>query len=87
MCYIKFGANAPGPDAEQSFNSLLDACERMAFSRNLSRLVAGVNMGREQAYRCMMQRGFTTDIQGVVMDRPNEAGYNRRDVYLIDDWR
>jgi len=26
-------------------------------------------------------------MQGVVMSRPNEAGYNRPGVYLIDDWR
>jgi len=35
----------------------------------------------------VMARGFRTDLQGVVMDRPNEAGYNRPDVCLIDDWR
>jgi len=32
-------------------------------------------------------RGFVTQIQGVIMSRPNEAGYNRPGVYLIDDWR
>lgn len=26
-------------------------------------------------------------MQGVAMQRPNEPGYNREDMYLIDDWR
>jgi hypothetical protein len=28
-----------------------------------------------------------TDIQGIAMQRDNEPGYNRPDVFLIDDWR
>ena len=87
VCYIKFGAVRPGPTAEQHFSRLLDACEEMASGRNLSRLVAGVNTARYEAYRQMLARGFSTDMQGVVMSRPNEAGYNRPGVYLIDDWR
>ena len=35
----------------------------------------------------MMERGFRTDMQGVAMERPNEAGYNRPGVYILDDWR
>jgi GNAT superfamily N-acetyltransferase len=86
-CYIKFGAARPGPTAEQDFSRLLDACEEWASSRNSSRLVAGVNTARHEAYRHMLARGFRTDVQGVAMSRPNEAGYNRPGVYLIDDWR
>ena len=87
VCYVKFGAVRPGPAAEEHFNRLIDACEEMASSRQVSRLVAGVNTARHEAYRQMLARGFRTDMQGVVMSRPNEAGYNRPDVYLIDDWR
>jgi hypothetical protein len=29
----------------------------------------------------------TTDLQGVAMHKPNEAGYNTEDIYVIDDWR
>jgi hypothetical protein len=47
----------------------------------------GVNTGRHKAYRKIIAHGFSTDIQGVVMQRYNEPGYNRPDVYLIDDWR
>lgn len=86
-CYIKFGAARPGPAVEQDFDRLLDACEAWASSLNSSRLVAGVNTARHEAYQRMLARGFRADIQGVAMSRPNEAGYNRPGVYLIDDWR
>ena len=51
------------------------------------RLVAGANMGRHSAYRRMIERGFRTEMQGVAMQKPNEPGYNREEIFLIDDWR
>jgi GNAT superfamily N-acetyltransferase len=86
-CYVKFGAARPGPTAGQNFDHLLRACEEMASKSGLSRLVGGVNAARHEAYRVMLERSFRTDLQGVAMHRPNEAGYNRPGVYLIDDWR
>jgi GNAT superfamily N-acetyltransferase len=86
-CYVKFGAARPGVGVEENFDRLLDACREFAAVRNATRLVAGVNTGRHEAYRRMLARGFRTDLQGVVMSRPNEDGYNRPGVYLIDDWR
>jgi hypothetical protein len=35
----------------------------------------------------MLARGFRTDFQGVAMHKPNEPGYNKPGIYLIDDWR
>ena len=87
LCYIKFGAVRPGPTAEEHFSRLLEACEEMASSQHVSRIRAGVNTARHEAYRQMLERGFRADMQGVVMSRPNEPGYNRPGVYLIDDWR
>ncbi|HJP90994.1 MAG TPA: GNAT family N-acetyltransferase [Pyrinomonadaceae bacterium] len=87
VCYIKFAAVRPGQMAEQEFSRLLDACEELALSRGVSRLTGGVNTARHEAYQKMLARGFRTYMQGVVMSRPNEAGYNRTGVYLIDDWR
>ena len=52
-----------------------------------SKLVAGVNTARHAAYRRMMERGFRTFLHGVAMQRPDEAGYNRPDCFVIDDWR
>jgi len=86
-CYVKFGASRPGPAAGQNFDRLLNACEEMASTSGISRLAAGVNTARHEAYRMMLERGFRTDLQGVTMHRPNEAGYNRPGIYLIDDWR
>jgi len=86
-CYIKFGAAKPGTRAEESFEQLLVACEAMAAQKDLSRIVGGVNTARHEAYRKMLANGFRTDLQGVAMQRPNEPGYNRPGVYLIDDWR
>jgi predicted N-acetyltransferase YhbS len=87
QCYVKFGAVRRGPDMEASFNGLLAACEAFAVERGGSRLVAGVNTARREAYRAMLASGFRTDVQGLAMDRPDEAGYNRPGVYIIDDWR
>lgn len=87
VCYAKFAAVRPGPIAAANFERLLDICERFAATRGATQLVAGVNTAREAAYRCMIARGFRTVIQGVAMQSPNEAGYNRPDVFVIDDWR
>jgi GNAT superfamily N-acetyltransferase len=86
-CYVKFGAVRPSPNSARIFDSLLDACERYARSQNAMRLVGGANMGRHNAYKRMIERGFRTDMQGVAMQRPNEPGYNQEETYLIDDWR
>ena len=85
-CYIKFGSARPGPDGERSFAGVLAACDAMAAARDLARLVAGVNTARREAYRQMLRFGFRTDVVGVAMDRPDEAGYNRPGAYVIDDW-
>ena len=65
----------------------MDACESLTYEQGLSRFVAGVNMARHDAYRKMLAHGFRADLQGVAMHRFNDPGYNRPDVYLIDDWR
>ncbi|PNV34129.1 GNAT family N-acetyltransferase [Streptomyces sp. DH-12] len=87
VCFVKFGAVRPGPDAADRFERLLDACEQLATERGLGQLDAGVNLAREGAYRRMVDRGFRTGLQGVAMHKPNEPGYSRPDAYVIDDWR
>ncbi|MEG3848405.1 hypothetical protein QT971_13290 [Microcoleus sp. herbarium19] len=49
-------------------------------------LVAGVNTGRDAAYTRMVDRGFRTEITGVLMHKPNDAAYNLSDVFVLDDW-
>jgi GNAT superfamily N-acetyltransferase len=82
-CYVKFGAAR----SAEAFAGLLDACNAFAARRGLTRIEAGVNLTRENAYRTLRARGYRTDIQGVAMHAPNEPGYCRPDVYVIDDWR
>jgi GNAT superfamily N-acetyltransferase len=86
-CYVKFGVVRSGHTAPVDFARLVDACESFASERGATRLVAGVNLARREAYRLMLERGFRTEIQGVAMHKPDEPGYNRAGVYLIDDWR
>jgi hypothetical protein len=82
-CYVKFGMARTAP----AFERLLDCCEAFAVSRGVSRLEAGVNLGRSAAYRCMLDRGFRTNMQGVAMHHRNDPGYNRPDAFVMDDWR
>ena len=83
--FIKFAAVRPG--AERDFGDLLDACERMAGAIGATRIAAGTNMARREAYRVMRERGFRAGLVGVAMLRPDSAGYNRPDAFVIDDWR
>jgi GNAT superfamily N-acetyltransferase len=87
VTYVKFAAVRPGAGAAQAFAALLDACHDLALTAGTDRLVLGVNTARHQAYRHLVGAGFRTATSGVTMHRPNEPGYDREDVYLLDDWR
>jgi GNAT superfamily N-acetyltransferase len=86
-CFVKFGAVRPGPAASGGFERLVDACEQMAADRGATTLVVGANAGRARAWQALVDRGFGWDFQGIAMHRPNEAGYNTPDSFVIDDWR
>lgn len=86
-CYVKVGAVRSGPNAPREFRRLLDACREFAHSRSARILSAGVNVARVAAYREMLNAGFRTTSQGVAMERNGAPGYNRPEVFLIDDWR
>jgi hypothetical protein len=62
-------------------------CRQFALSCEAKTLAAGVNLARLDAYREMLQAGFRTTTQGVAMQRNADPGYNRPDVFLLDDWR
>lgn len=85
--FVKFGAVVPGKDADKRFAALLEACIDGAARLGLANVMAGVNTARESAYRQMQKRGFRTLLQGVTMHRPNEPGYSRPELYVLDDWR
>lgn len=92
-CYIKFAAVQPPRTyddahlAANAFERLLNASEAFASERGSSRLVAGVNTCRQRAYEKMLSYGFHIDMLGIAMQKGNDVGYNRSDVYIIDDWR
>ena len=86
-CFVKFGAVRPGPSAAERFDALLDACAALARQAGMPTVLAGVNTAREEAYRQMLRRGFRTEFLGVTMHRPNELGYSRPGLYVLDDWR
>ena len=87
VCFVKFGGVRPGPGAVERFAALLDACAALAVATGITTVVAGVNTAREEAYSAMLGRGFRTRIQGVTMHRPNEPGYSRPGLFVLDDWR
>ena len=86
LCYVKFAALRSGPGAGERFERLLDAIETFGAERGVD-VEAGVNLAREDAYRRMRLRGYRTFTQGVAMQRPHTPGFNRPEVYAIDDWR
>ena len=86
-CYLKFGAVAPGPRAREHFHRLLEACEAFAGSAGATRMMAGVSAARCEAYEEMLSAGFRISLTGISMHRPNEPGFSRPDVFVIDDWR
>ena len=77
----------PGQSAEAIFESLLESCAALGASQGATRLLAGVNTARQEAYDLLLAYGFRTEYQGVTMHRPNEPGYSRPGVYVLDDWR
>ncbi|HTZ59322.1 MAG TPA: GNAT family N-acetyltransferase [Acidobacteriaceae bacterium] len=85
-CYVKFGAARGGNGADARFDRLLDAIDGFAVSRE-TEVEAGVNLARRDAYAQMRARGYKASTQGVAMHRPHGEGFNRADVFAMDDWR
>ncbi len=86
-CYIKFAAVRPGSGIDGRFDRLLDGCEAMAASRGLQRIEVGVNFERLDAYGQLMRRGYRLERTGLAMHWNSSRAYNRRDTYVLDDWR
>jgi GNAT superfamily N-acetyltransferase len=86
-CYVKFAAVRGGLHAPQVFQDLLKQCSSLTQTLGLSQLVAGVNTNRHEAYRLMLAYGFNPCAIGLSMHKPNEDGYDKPGVFVIDDWR
>src|SRR5262249_15203519 len=87
VCYVKFGAVAPGPRAGADLERLLAACESFAQARGCRSVAAGVSMGRAAAYRTMRASGCRTVLQGVTMHRPSTPPFHDEQAFVLDDWR
>jgi predicted N-acetyltransferase YhbS len=83
--FVKFAAVRPGDSA--GFARLLDQYEELGRAVGAQRLVAGCNTGHKPAYALMRERGFRAEMVGVAMHRPDQPGYNRPEIFVIDDWR
>lgn len=86
ISYVKFAAARGGAGADGRFAKLLRAIDSYAASRGTS-VEAGINLSREGAYRRMRAHGYRVSGQGVAMQSPHAEGFNRPDVWIIDDWR
>jgi GNAT superfamily N-acetyltransferase len=74
VCYIKFGIVLSHDYSEENFKNLLNATSSLAKDRQLSRIVAGVNTERNEAYRAMVEYGFRAEMQGIAcIDLTNQA--------------
>lgn len=87
VCYIKFAAVRPGAGAAVHFRRLLDRVAIFAASR-VQKITAGVNLARREAFQTLLNAGFRVESQGIAMETGDaSSGYNRRDAYILDDWR
>jgi GNAT superfamily N-acetyltransferase len=88
VCYAKFAAVRPGPRAQDNFLRLLHGVEFLAQSRGANKITAGVNLARREAFQALFGCGYRTKMQGLAMETGDaSSGYNRADVYILDDWR
>lgn len=85
--YVKFALVRSGDGAAERLSRLIAACEAFAAKRGVAQISAGVSTGRHHAYRLLVELGFRTQLMGVQMLRPWQDGYDRPDIYALDDWR
>jgi GNAT superfamily N-acetyltransferase len=88
VCYVKFAAVRPGPQAREDFVRLLGQVEAFARTAGAQKITAGVNLARREAFQAMIAAGFRNDRQGIAMETGDAtSGYNRAGVFILDDWR
>jgi GNAT superfamily N-acetyltransferase len=85
--YVKFAGVRSGPSAAQRLTRLIDACSDFAQRRGATQISAGVNLGRQDAYRLLIELGFRATMNGVAMHRPWVEAYDRPEIFALDDWR
>lgn len=85
--YVKFGAARPGPEANANFVRLVGACESYARRNQSPQLILGMNTGRREAYRALLEHGFRIGMLGVAMHRAANGHYHGESDFVIEDLR
>lgn len=86
-CLVKFGAVRNDAHAARNFERLLDACFACAARAGAGTLMAGVSTARREAHAALLARGFRPVVHGIAMHRPDDPGYSRTGLFVLDDWR
>jgi N-acetylglutamate synthase-like GNAT family acetyltransferase len=87
-CYVKFAAVRPGEGAGDRFAQLLDRCEAFAAESGMGCLEVGVNAGRVDAYRHVLESGFRIVQIGISMlSRPDDTHFDTPRHHVIADCR
>ncbi len=84
---VKFAAVRSGAGGQDRLQRLLDAVESWAASKGASVVAAGTGSGRVGAWQTLRAAGYRPFLQGVAMHRDRHPGYDREDVFVLDDWR
>ena len=84
---MKFAAVRSGAGGEERLRNLLGAVEAWAGSVGASIVAAGTGSGRVGAWETLRAAGYRPFLQGLAMHRERHPGYDREDVFVLDDWR
>ena len=84
---VRFAAVRPGAGARERLLSLLAAVEAWAASRGAAVVAAGTGSGRVGAWETLRGAGYRPFLQGLAMHHDRLPGYEREDVFVLDDWR
>ena len=73
-------------DPKLALYLLKTVCERLRrANEEIEGLLFRNILGR--VAKAMLDRGYKTRMQGVIMQTGNQPGYNAKDAYVLDDWR
>jgi hypothetical protein len=84
---VKFAAVRSGAGGAERLQRLLGAVEAWAASMGASVVAAGTGSGRVGAWETLRGAGYRPFLQGLAMHRERHPGYDREDVFVLDDWR
>jgi GNAT superfamily N-acetyltransferase len=84
---VKLAAVLPGAGAEARLLRLLGSVEAWAGTAGAKVVTAGASAGRVRAWQALRGAGYRPFVQGIAMHHERRAGYDREDVFVLDDWR